>query len=290
MEPRVSFVTLGVADVARARAFYEKLGFKASSASNETVTFFDGGGMVLALFGRKALADDAGISSKGSGFARVALAHNVRSEKEVARVLAEAKRAGATIVKPSQKAVWGGQTGYFQDPDGHLWEVAYNPVFPLDAEGRVTLPYDAPSSEPTDSEIAKVLETSRTFAVVGASDDARRPSHGVMAYLKAKGYRIVPVNPTLEGKKILGASVRKDLSAIRQPVDVVDVFRKPEAALDVVREAIREKDRLGIKTVWMQIGVVNHRAAAEARAAGLTVVMDRCPKVEHARLIGSRKS
>lgn len=142
MEPRLSFVTLGVADIARSRAFYEKLGFRASSASNENVTFFDAGGVVLALFGRAALAEDAGVSSEGSGFSRVAVAHNVRSEEEVASVLAEAKAAGATILKDSQKAFWGGQTGYFADPDGHLWEVAYNPFMPLDAAGRVTLPFE----------------------------------------------------------------------------------------------------------------------------------------------------
>lgn len=142
MEPRLSFVTLGVADIARARAFYEKLGFKPSSASNENVTFFDAGGIVLALFGREALAEDAGVSAEGSGFARLAVAHNVRSESEVAIVLAEAEAAGGTIVKASEKAFWGGQTGYFSDPDGHLWEVAYNPSFPLDEQGRVTLPFE----------------------------------------------------------------------------------------------------------------------------------------------------
>ncbi len=124
MEPRLSFVTLGVADMPRARAFYEKLGFKASSASTADVTFFDAGGVVLALFGGAALAKDAGIPAKGSGFSRVAVAHNVRYERDVARVLAEAKAAGGKIIKPSKKAFWGGQSGYFTDPDGHLWEVA----------------------------------------------------------------------------------------------------------------------------------------------------------------------
>lgn len=289
MEPRISFVTLGVADIARARAFYEKLGFKASSASNKNVTFFDAGGVVLALFGRKALADDAGVSDKGSGFSRIAVAHNVRSEEEVARVLGEAEAAGATILKPSQKAFWGGQSGYFTDPDGHVWEVAYNPFMPLDAAGHVTLPYDAAeaATAPGDAEIAAILTSSRTFAVIGASDDPSRPSYGVMGYLKAKGYKVIPVNPKLEGRKVLGTVAKADLAAIRQPVDVVDIFRQPGAALDVVRAAIREKDRLKIKTVWMQLGVINEEAAREARAAGLTVVMDRCPKIEYARLIGS---
>lgn len=140
MEPRLSFVTLGVADMARARAFYEALGFAASSASNPNVTFFAAGGVVLALFGREALAEDAQVGAAGNGFSGVALAHNVARETDVARVLGEAERAGATILKPSQKAFWGGTSGYFADPDGHLWEVAHNPNFPLDAEGRVTLP------------------------------------------------------------------------------------------------------------------------------------------------------
>jgi hypothetical protein len=133
-------VTLGVSDVGRARAFYEKLGFKASSDSNESVTFFDAGGVVLALFGRAALAEDATVSDGVPGFSGVALAHNVRSEAEVALVLTEAEAAGATIVKPSKRAFWGGQSGYFRDPDGHLWEVAFNPFFPFDAAGRVMLP------------------------------------------------------------------------------------------------------------------------------------------------------
>ena len=283
----MSFVTLGVADVTRARAFYERLGFKASSASNDSVTFFDAGGVVLALWGRADLADDACVPSEGSGFAGVAVAHNVRSEDEVARVLAEAEAAGATVVKPAQKAFWGGHTGYFADPDGHLWEVAYNPFMPLDAAGHVTLPYEtAAAARPDDATIAAILRSARTFAVVGASADPSRPSYGVMRYLKAKGYAVIPVNPTLAGRKVLGLTVRGDLSAVRRPVDVVDVFRNPAAALDAVRAAIREKDRLGIKTVWMQLGVINETAAAEARAAGLTVVMDRCPKIEYARLLG----
>lgn len=142
MEPRLSFVTLGVADIARARAFYEKLGFKASSASNENVTFLDAGGVVLALFGRGALADDAHVENSRPGFSGVALAHNVRSESEVTRVIEEAVAAGAILLKPGQKVFWGGFSGYFTDPDGHLWEVAYNPFFPLDEQGRVTLPFE----------------------------------------------------------------------------------------------------------------------------------------------------
>jgi predicted CoA-binding protein/catechol 2,3-dioxygenase-like lactoylglutathione lyase family enzyme len=287
MEPRLSFVTLGVADVARSRAFYEKLGFKASSASNENVTFFDAGGVVLALFGRDALAADAGVTSDGRGFPGIAMAHNVRTEAEVADVLAEAEAAGAKVLKPSQKAFWGGQTGYFTDPDGHVWEVAYNPFMPLDGRGVVTLP-DAFASapEPTDVEIADVLKSTRTFAVVGASNKPARPSFGVMEFLKAKGYDVIPVNPGLAGQEILGVRATADLASIAKPVDVVDIFRRSDAVLEAVRAAIQEKDRLGIKVLWMQLGVVNENAATEARAAGLTVIMDRCPKIEYARLIG----
>lgn len=140
MEPRLSFVTLGVTDMVRSRAFYEALGFVASSASNPNVTFFSAGGVVLSLFGREPLAADAGVSGAGNGFTGVALAHNVADEAGVARVLAEAERAGAKLLKASQKAFWGGTSGYFADPDGHIWEVAHNPFFPLDDEGRVTLP------------------------------------------------------------------------------------------------------------------------------------------------------
>lgn len=140
MEPRLSFVTLGVQDIARARAFYDRLGFKASEASNESVTFYDAGGVVLALFGRKALAEDAHVEDSAPGFSGVAIAHNVRSEGEVDQVIADAIAAGGRLIKPGQKVFWGGYSGYFSDPDGHLWEVAFNPFFPLDEAGRVQLP------------------------------------------------------------------------------------------------------------------------------------------------------
>jgi len=140
MEPRLTIVTLGAADVARSRAFYERLGFTASGASNPNITFFRAGGVVLALFGRAALAEDAGVPEDGAGFRGVTLAHNVASREEVAAVLAEAVAAGATLVKPAQDVFWGGHSGYFADPDGHLWEVAWNPFFPLDDQGNVTLP------------------------------------------------------------------------------------------------------------------------------------------------------
>ena len=140
MQPRLTLVTLGVADVARARAFYEALGFKASSDSNRSVTFFDAGGVVLALFGRAALAEDAHVANTDAGFSGVTLAHNVSSDADVDRVLADAVDAGATLLKPGQKVFWGGYSGYFSDPDGHLWEVAHNPFWPLSEDGQVVLP------------------------------------------------------------------------------------------------------------------------------------------------------
>jgi len=139
---------------------------------------------------------------------------------------------------------------------------------------------------PSDATLTEILRSARTFAVIGASDDPARPSYGVMRFLKAKGYKVIPVNPRIAGRRVLGLSVRSGLAAVRSPVDVVDIFRNPEAAREAVRDAIREKGRLGIRTVWMQLGVVNEEARREALAAGLEVVMDRCPAIEHARLLG----
>lgn len=141
MEQRLSLVTLGVADLARSRRFYcDGLGWRESSAGNDAVAFIDAGGVVLALYGREALAADAGVPAEGDGFRAITLAHNVPAEADVQRVLDEAVAAGASLVMPAHKAGWGGRIGYFADPDGHLWEVAWNPFFPLDAAGRVTLP------------------------------------------------------------------------------------------------------------------------------------------------------
>lgn len=139
MDQRVSVITLGVSDMVRGRQFYEKLGWKAGGPSNDDVTFFDLGGYVLGLYGREPLAKDCLQDPEGSGFRGVALAHNVRSEVEVDDTLAEAVAAGALLVKPGEKVFWGGYSGYFADPDGHLWEIAYNPFFPLDEQGRMSL-------------------------------------------------------------------------------------------------------------------------------------------------------
>jgi predicted lactoylglutathione lyase len=138
--PRLTVVTLGVQDMARARMFYEALGFRPSGSSNENIGFLDAGGVVLALYRRKLLAGDAHVSSEGSGFGGVTLARNVGSRGEVDAALDVARKAGAAVLKPAQEAFWGGYSGYFADPDGHPWEVAHNPHWQLDARGCVELP------------------------------------------------------------------------------------------------------------------------------------------------------
>jgi catechol 2,3-dioxygenase-like lactoylglutathione lyase family enzyme len=130
MEPRLSFVTLGVTDLKRSTAFYRDVLRLPLVHSEEAISFFELGKTWLSLFPRKLLAVDAGIPETGSGFRGITLAHNVRSEKEVDALIAEAVAGGATLIKPGQKADWGGYSGYFADPDGHLWEVAWNPHFP----------------------------------------------------------------------------------------------------------------------------------------------------------------
>jgi catechol 2,3-dioxygenase-like lactoylglutathione lyase family enzyme len=139
MEQRISAITLGVADVLRARRFYEALGWKASSASNPHVTFFDVGGMVLGLWGRAALAEDSGVTD-GGGWGGVTLAYNLRTRAEVDAQLDAARAAGAKIVRAAGETFWGGYSGVFLDPDGHPWEVAHNPHWPLADDGRVKLP------------------------------------------------------------------------------------------------------------------------------------------------------
>lgn len=141
MEQRISIITLGVADLARSRRFYvDGLGWRESSASNKHIAFIDAGGVILALFGRAALAEDMHVAADGGGFAGFSLAHNVRSREEVDRVMAEAQALGATVLKPAQEVFWGGYSAYFADPDGHPWEVCHNPFFPFDEHGRVQLP------------------------------------------------------------------------------------------------------------------------------------------------------
>jgi uncharacterized protein len=143
-----------------------------------------------------------------------------------------------------------------------------------------------PHDNYSDDFIANVLNSARVFAFVGASAKENRPSYFAMKYLLAKGYTVHPVNPGQAGGTILGRTVYASLEEVPAPVDVVDVFRGSDAALAIVREAIRLKDTLGIKVVWMQLGVRNEEAAAEAEEAGLQVVMNRCPKIEYGRLSG----
>lgn len=130
------------------------------------------------------------------------------------------------------------------------------------------------------NEIADLLKSVRTIALVGASDRPDRPSNGVMKFLQSHGYRVIPVNPTITGEHIHGEYVWRELSQIGEPIDMVDIFRRSSQVRPIVEQAIE----IGAKAVWMQLGVVDEIAAASAEAAGLKVVMDRCPKIEIMRL------
>ena len=134
----------------------------------------------------------------------------------------------------------------------------------------------------SDAYIRDILGGHRTIAMVGASPNTSRPSYFAMKYLKAKGFRVIPVNPGQAGKEILGEKVYASLADINEPVEIVDIFRNSEAALPLTREAIS----VGAKVVWMQLGVRNDAAAKLAEEAGLKVVMNRCPKIEYGRLSG----
>ena len=131
-----------------------------------------------------------------------------------------------------------------------------------------------------DEDIYELLARTRTIALVGASDRPDRPSHGVMAYLQSRGYRVLPVNPHITGEHVHGEYVWRELGQIGEPIDMVDIFRRPTAAGEAVDQAIAA----GAKSVWLQIGVINEDAAARAEAAGLAVVMNKCPKIEIPRL------
>jgi uncharacterized protein len=132
----------------------------------------------------------------------------------------------------------------------------------------------------SDEDIRALLEETRTIALVGASDRPSRPSYGVMKVLQDRGYRVIPVNPQITGEHVHGEFVFRDLAQLGDPIDLVDIFRRSEAAGEAVDEAIA----IGAKAVWMQLGVINEAAAARAEAAGLKVVMDRCPAIELKRL------
>lgn len=151
-----------------------------------------------------------------------------------------------------------------------------------DASEPRSSPPGAPQAAVDDATLRRVLTESRVIAVVGASPDWARPSCYTMQYLQSMGYRVYPVNPKEAGHAILGRPVYRRLEDIPEPVDLVNVFRRPDAVAPVVESAIA----IGARAVWMQEGVRDEAAAAKARAAGLTVVMDRCPKKDHFRLFG----
>lgn len=139
MEQRISLITLGVADLSRARTFYESLGWRGQQVEN--TVFFQAGAMALVLWHEDDLAGDVGLErSPQQKFRGVALAHNVRSREDVDAVVATAEAAGAEITQPPAETFYGGYAGYFTDPDGHAWEIAYNPGFPLSADGSLTIP------------------------------------------------------------------------------------------------------------------------------------------------------
>ena len=143
MEPRVSLITLGVRDLARARRFYERgLGWRPAPVGGDEVAFYQAGGLAIALWPEPSLAEDAGLGTAGAApaFRGTALSHNVPNPQLVDALLAEAEAAGGRIVKPAAQKPWGGYAGYFADPDGHLWEVAWNPGFGLAADGSLRLP------------------------------------------------------------------------------------------------------------------------------------------------------
>ena len=137
-----------------------------------------------------------------------------------------------------------------------------------------------------DDYIAGILGDHKRFAFVGASANMSRPSYFAMKYLIGKGYTVVPVNPSIAGQEILGQRVHASLADSPSPIEVIDIFRNAEAVPEIAREAIALKDKLGLKVIWLQLGARNDLVATEAEAAGLQVVMNRCPKIEYGRLSG----
>lgn len=140
MRQKLNVITLGVSDLAALLKFYrDGLGWKTAGDSSDSIAFFDMGGIVLALYPRKMLADDVSIPEQGSGFSGITLAYNAKSEEEVNQVFVQVEKVGASIVKPPHKVFWGGYSGYFADPDKHLWEVAYNPYWSFDERDHVVI-------------------------------------------------------------------------------------------------------------------------------------------------------
>lgn len=140
MDQRLNIVTLCVKDLAAARAFYDRLGWRESSASTDGIAFYDLGGVVLGLYGFEGFVKEVGIDGISPAPCAVSLAYNTNSKAEVDEALAKAVEAGATLIKPAEKVFWGGYSGYFADPEGHLWEVAHNPFIKLDDKGQLQLP------------------------------------------------------------------------------------------------------------------------------------------------------
>lgn len=137
-----------------------------------------------------------------------------------------------------------------------------------------------------DHQIKQILRSVKTIAMVGASGNEIRPSYFAMMYLLNKGYTIIPVNPGMAGKEILGQAVYASLKDVPAPVDMVDIFREAKYAPDIARETVAEKNRLGVRVLWMQLGVISPEAEKIGQEAGLTVIMNRCPKIEHGRFSG----
>ena len=138
MEQRLSLVTLGVSDLARARAFYEAMGWTTGAGADDDVVFFQAGGMIVALWGRAQLGEDGVIGDPG-GWGGVTFAHNTRTPEDVDAIMTEAEAAGATIARPAGETFWGGYAGVFHDPDGHPWEIAHNPRWTIEDDGSVKL-------------------------------------------------------------------------------------------------------------------------------------------------------
>ena len=137
-----------------------------------------------------------------------------------------------------------------------------------------------------DQYIRDILRSTKVIAMVGASGNEMRPSYFAMKYLLDKGFIVHPINPGMAGKTILGQTVYAKLAEVPAPVDMVDIFRESKYAPQIVDEALAEKDRFGLKTIWMQLGVINEEAEKKAQDAGLNFVMDRCPKIEYGRMSG----
>lgn len=141
MEQRLSMISLGVQSLERSSSFYKHMGFAAAGVSDEHIVFYQLGGVALALYPRDKLAEDAQVPAvDNNGFSGITLAYNVRDRGEADQILDEAEAAGGTVVKPAQEVFWGGYSGYFADPDGHLWEVCWNPFFPIAEDGSITVP------------------------------------------------------------------------------------------------------------------------------------------------------